>query len=66
MTFDLYLDGKILAQELTPATVENVVNLDIEDVLWALEEHGICIALDASGERELMLVEHGDELPQEI
>jgi len=65
VTFDLYLDGKLLAQELTPASVENVVNLDVEDVLWAIEERGLCTALDASGERELMIVEHGDCLPQE-
>jgi hypothetical protein len=64
VTFDLYLDGKPLALELTPASVENVVNLDIEDVLWALEEHGLCTALDASGERELIIVEHGDAVPE--
>jgi hypothetical protein len=64
-TFDLYLDDKLLAQELTPDSVENVVNLDVEDVLWAIEEHGLCTALDASGERELIIVEHGDAPPQE-
>jgi hypothetical protein len=34
-------------------------------MLWALEQYGVCTALDASGERELMIVEHGDALPQE-
>jgi hypothetical protein len=35
VTFDLFLDGKLLAQQLTPASVENVVNLDIEDAMGA-------------------------------
>ena len=65
MTFDLYLDGKPLALELTPASVENVACLDVENVLWALADCGSCSVLDASGERELVIVEHGDPLPEE-
>jgi hypothetical protein len=65
VTFDLYLDGKPLALELTPASVENVTCLDAENVLWALAQCGSCNVLDASGERELVIVEHGDPLPAE-
>jgi hypothetical protein len=40
------------------ATVEDLLRLDAADIAWALEEHGRCDVLDASGQRELMIVAH--------
>ena len=61
MTFDLMLDGRPLATNLLAATVEDLLKLDAGEIAWAVEEHGRCSVLDASGERELMLVAHGDK-----
>jgi hypothetical protein len=61
MTYDLLLDGKPLATDLLLTTVEDLLKLDTTDIAWALEEHGCCEVLDASGERELVLVAHGDD-----
>ena len=56
-TYDLLLDGRPLATDLLPTTVEDLLKLDATEVAWALEEHGVCSVCDASGERELVLVE---------
>jgi hypothetical protein len=58
MTFDAYLDGQLLAQNLLPATVQDLSKLEIIDVKWAIQEHGRCSVLDDS-ERELEFVAHG-------
>ena len=58
MTFDAYLDGQLLAQDLLPATVQDLSKLEIVDVEWAIQEHGRCSALDDS-ERGLEFVAHG-------
>jgi hypothetical protein len=57
-TYDLLLDGRPLATDLKLATVEDLLRLDAADIAWALEEHGRCDVLDASGQRELMIVAH--------
>jgi hypothetical protein len=64
VTFDAYLDGSLLAQDLQPATVADLCKLEFVDVAWAIEEHGCCSLRDDSG-RELALVAHGDHLRQE-
>ena len=58
MTFDLLLDGEPLATDLMHTTVEDL--LDAADIAWALEEHGVCSVLDASGKRELVLIAHNN------
>ena len=63
MTYDLYLGGRLLARDLLPATAEDLLKLGAEDIAAWVEEAGVCTALDASGERELGLVAHGDPLP---
>jgi len=63
-TFDLYLDGQLLAQDLTAATVQDLCKLDVVEIKWAMEEHGYCKVLDDSG-REMQLIAHGDPLPPE-
>ena len=63
MTYDLYLGGKLLAQDLLATTVEDLCKLDAEDIATWIEEAGVCTALDASGERELDLVAHTNPLP---
>ena len=64
MTYDLYLAGKLLAQSITLDAAENVTNLDPAEIEWAIEEYGVCTTLDASGEREVDVVAHGDKPPQ--
>jgi hypothetical protein len=64
VTFDLLLDGQLLAVDLMATTVEDLLKLDAADIAWAMEEYGSCGAIDASGDRELVLVAHGDKLPQ--
>jgi hypothetical protein len=61
LTFDVYLDGLLLAQDLLPSTVKDLCKLKIVDIEWAVEEHGKCTIVDDSG-RELLLVPHGCEL----
>jgi len=40
--------------------VEDLLKLGAGEIAWAIEEHGSCSCSDASGERELMLVAHGN------
>jgi hypothetical protein len=63
MTFDAYLDGRLLAQNLMPATVQDLCKLEVTGVKWAIEEHGVCCVLDDS-ERQLEFVAHGDDLTE--
>ncbi|MGA8562568.1 MAG: hypothetical protein WB685_24480 [Pseudolabrys sp.] len=58
MTFDAYLDGQLLAQDLLPATVQDLSKLEIVDVEWAIQEHGRCSVLD-DNERQLEFFAHG-------
>jgi hypothetical protein len=58
--YDLWLDGQPVATDLLAATVEDLLKLDASEVTWALAEHGVVTVLAADGERELVLVEHGD------
>lgn len=58
MTFDAYLDGQLLAQDLLPATVQDLSKLEIVDVEWVIQEHGRCSVLD-DNERQLEFVAHG-------
>ena len=58
MTFDAYLDGQLLAQDLLPATVQDLSKLEIVDAEWAIQEHGRCSVLD-DNERQLEFVAHG-------
>jgi hypothetical protein len=63
--YDLWLDGKPAATDLLAATVEDLLKLDASEITWALAEHGAVTVLAADGERELVLVEHGDRPPTE-
>jgi hypothetical protein len=63
-TFDFYLDGQLLAQDLTAATVQDLCKLDVVEIKRAMEEHGYCKVVDDSG-REVQLIAHGDPLPSE-
>ena len=63
--YDLWLNGKPVATDLLAATVEDLLKLDASEVTWALAEHGAVTVLAADGERELVLVEHGDRPPRE-
>lgn len=58
-TYDAYLDGRLLARDLRPATAADLSKMEIPDVAWAVEEHGRCALLDDSG-RALAFVAHGD------
>jgi hypothetical protein len=62
-TYDVYLDGRLLAQAITLTTAEDFCKLDPAEIEWAIGEHGVCTALDQSGGRELNIVAHGDALP---
>jgi hypothetical protein len=64
LTFDLYLNGALLAQDLAPATVADLAKLDLGELKWAVTDRGCCEVVDDSG-RALAVVAHGDALPQE-
>jgi hypothetical protein len=61
-TYDLLLEGRLLAQDLALATVADLTKLAPVDICWAVEEHGRCDVVDDSG-RDLALVPHDDGLP---
>jgi hypothetical protein len=61
MTYDIYLEGLLLAQDLQPATIADLCKLAACDLALAVEEHGLCTVIDDSG-RALALVAHGDDL----
>jgi hypothetical protein len=58
-TYDLLLDGRPLAQNLLPTTVEDLCKLNINEINWAIEEAGRCNMIDDSG-RELELIVYSD------
>jgi len=55
------LTARLLATNLLPATVEDLLKLDAGEIAWAVEEHGRCSVVDALGGRKLALVAHGDK-----
>lgn len=56
-TFDISLNDKLLAHNLTLDQVAAVTNLDADEIVWAIEEHGRCDALDDSN-RELVITQN--------
>ena len=60
MTFDVYLDGLLLAQNLQLATVSDLCKLAAHDIEWAVAECGQCNIIDDSN-RTVALVHHGDD-----
>jgi hypothetical protein len=49
--FDVWLDGKPLATDLQGETLEDLCKIDLAELMWALEEHGVVSALAADGDR---------------
>jgi hypothetical protein len=58
--YDLYLDGRLLAQRLMIETVEDLCKLDAAEINWAIEDCGVCSMLDDS-DRDLRVVAHKGE-----
>lgn len=58
MTFNIYINGAAVTHALTLAEAAQMLQLDLHEIEWAIEEFGRCDVLDDSG-RELTVVAHG-------